>query len=174
MKSHQILALLVLAAACAGEPFVEFSETKTVSRPVPVETGEAGEQTGEAEAGMPGVGGTDWSNQPTGNGKIPSSPVSYSGSETAGGSFGEDTSGVSGAGGSVEPEAVWQCREESGLCQCYSEGDFPSGWSNTSHCASIHLCTLRDSVACVCWESELSYQSALGVMGTEAVDKCPQ
>lgn len=170
--------LAVLALGCAGEPFTEFSDNE-------ITVGGAGLSNGGSEqfegAGNPGTSGRRTTNQ---GGEF---SESISGSETGGsrtmaGNSGlqmpEMPGGNGGDGGNgdepsvIEPSA-WLCRIDGNVCQCYSDPSvFEPGWLNVTDCPASNRCTSRDATACVCWDTDSSYTSAL-MNGFKAEKECP-
>lgn len=86
---------------------------------------------------------------------------------------GRDAAGGQG-GGSVQLPSKWLCRDESGICQCYSDpSQFEEGWLDRANCPSKERCATREETACVCWDSEAAYQNALTLPGAKPVKECP-
>jgi hypothetical protein len=173
---RKCLAALILALGCAGEPFIGAENEITVGR--------AGFSNGGSEqsqsAGSPGTSGRRATNHTAGAGgmQLPILPAAGSGGNTAGsggdtaGAAGNNSgsSGSSGSGG-AEPETL--CRIDGVLCQCYSDPSvFEAGWLNVAHCPASTRCTSRDDSACVCWDTDAAYTSAL-MNGFVAEKECP-
>ena len=145
----KILMICLLSIGCGGPAFTGIDSFE-------IEAGNGG----EINHGGSTVGG---------------SSVAAGGHAPIGGS----TSGFSGAmaggmAGEAPTAANWKCRIDEKLCQCYSDpSQFESGWLPLDKCPNSSFCTNRDESACVCWDNEASYQNALEIAGTRAVNSCP-
>lgn len=160
--------LAVLALGCAGEPFTEFrgdgiSNGGKLSVPV-LPAGSGGEEPGTSgrRATSPSAAA------PTG-GTMGASLAGDTGMplpEMYGGNGGD-------GGNSGEPSSFPLCRIDGDVCQCYSDPSvFEPGWLNVTDCPASNRCTSRDSTACVCWDTEAAYTSAL-MNGFIAEEGCP-
>ena len=163
------LGFLLILVGCGGPSFtgIEREQSAGVAGQVAIVAGapvvsRAGSGGNFQNGGMGGEGGE-------------SSKEGGSGGGTSIGSMGGEGGASTTEGGSGgQAGTAWGCRVSDGLCQCYSDpSKFEVGWLPLDSCPASNLCTNRDNVACVCWDSESSYQNALEISGTTAVDECP-
>ncbi len=166
-----IIALFALA--CAGEPFTGFDNEIKVSAVsgmvepmLPVQPSEAG-MGGSSDSGTSGRRAT---NQ---GGELPE-PIS-GGAAGAGGAMVDIDPIIAGSpnGGAAPIVSTWLCRTDGDLCQCYSDPSlFEPGWLNVASCPASTRCASRDASACVCWDTEAAYTSAL-MNGFVKEEGCP-
>lgn len=145
---RRLIGLMVMVS-CGGEPF----------------TGQIGES---GEAGESTLGGT-FAEYPN------AGEPSFSGSSFIASGGNPSIGNAAGAGGVGSPiSSPWKCRVDGPLCQCYSDpSQFEPGWLPLDECPASQLCTNRENLACVCWDSVAAYENALNIHDTIAVEECP-
>jgi hypothetical protein len=155
------LLLVLFVLGCAGEPFTGVEDESAIS----LAGAGLGSDGGDSQE-LVGSSGSASGDNPT-----PISGSGNNGGQASGGVAGEGSGGESGMAGGPELGNSWRCRTDT-LCQCYRDPSlFEPGWLSEITCLESKLCTLRDNTACVCWDTEVAYQSALS--NASPVDKCP-
>ncbi len=161
----------LIALACAGEPFTgvdnEIQQSPGIDRG-PISAGSGGANVGGSE-----IAGTSGRRATIQGGELPE-PIS-GGAAGAGGAMvgGHDSVTDGGSAGSPAMVPEPMCRIDGDLCQCYSDPSlFEPGWLNVANCPASTRCASRDATACVCWDTEAAYTSAL-MNGFTAEGECP-
>lgn len=146
---------LLLALGCAGEPFTEIDDVSQDSS--------AGRKSKLLETDERGMAGQATNHSGQGGSGIV--PLIGNGGSTIGG---VQSAGENGT------DSGWLCRTDGELCQCYIDSSpFMPGWLTDAQCRPSNFCSLRDSVACVCWDTDNALESALTVSNTVKVVSCP-
>lgn len=173
----RLIPLWALIVTACTSPFLASSRS-TDSNP---ESGTTSGGAGQSTMHSPGwsAGGNFAASQtpsePTGFAGQGGGTDSYSGRAPTSTESGAPLLGLAGSGGeSGAPPSEWAgCHIQDGICQCYRDDVFESGWLSDDTCENSDWCTIRQDTACVCWAAQEQWEGALKNEDTREAEQCP-